>query len=160
MSIRPLGPGDETILGLLATDEPDFDLEGRGERLEPLDLAGSRRYLENPAVLHWVALEGDQVIGDLQCILLPLPAGDGRELLLYDIGVRSAWRRHGTGRALLSHMEGWMRANHVRDVWVLADNPDAAEFYRACGFSVEEPQPVYMLRRVDLTNGEGGASGC
>ncbi len=150
--IRRLGPGDEAILELLATDDADFDLTERGAPLTPLDPAAARRYLENPAVLHWVAAEGDEVIGDLQCVLLPLRAGEGQELLLYEIGVRSSWRRRGVGRALLAHMESWMRANGVSEVWVCADNP-AAEFYRACGFVAADPQPVYMTRHLGPRTG-------
>lgn len=146
MSIRRLGPGDEPMLELLAIDDADFDLDGRGAPLRPLDAVAARSYLANPAVLHWVALEGDEVIGHLYCILLPLRSGAGQELLLYEIGVRSSWRRRETGRALLAHMEGWMRANGIGEVWVLADNQVAVEFYRACGLEAEEEQPVYMTR--------------
>ncbi len=147
-SIKRLGPGDENILKLLAREEADFDLDGRGEPLQPLDADTARRYLYNPAVFHWVAVEDDVVAGHLYCILLPLRSGTGQELLLYEIGVRSALRNRGTGRALLSHMEGWMRANAVDLVWVLADNQNAVEFYRACGFSAEFPPPAYMVRHL------------
>jgi len=44
-------------------------------------------------------------------------------------------------------MESWMRENGVGAVWVLAD-PEAVEFYRACDFEAEEPQPVYMTREL------------
>lgn len=136
------------ILELLAREEADFDLDLPGKPAKPLEADAARRYLENPAVLHWVAVEDDAVIGTLQCILLPLRAGEGQELLLYEIGVRSGWRRRGIGSALLGQVEAWMRANDVSDIWVLADNPGAVEFYRAGGFPIEEPQPTYMLRRV------------
>jgi GNAT superfamily N-acetyltransferase len=148
VSIRRLGPGDEPMLELLAIDDADFDLDGRGAPLRPLDPVAARAYLANPAVLHWVAAEGDRVIGHLYCILLPLRSGPGRELLLYEIGVRSSRRRRGTGRALLAHIEGWMRANGIGEVWVLADNQIAVEFYRGCHFSAEEAQPVYMIRAL------------
>ncbi|MDQ6693631.1 MAG: GNAT family N-acetyltransferase [Chloroflexota bacterium] len=149
LSTRRLGPGDEAILNLLAAEEADFDLSGRGEPLEPLDPDTARRYLENPAVLHWVAADDDIVVGDLYCILLPLSSGAGRELLLYEIGVRTSWRRRGVGRALIAEMEGWMRANRVAEVWVLADNPGAADFYRACGFSTDDSMALYMTRELD-----------
>ncbi len=148
LSIKRLGPGDESILELLANEDSDFDLKGRGAPLDPLNPTKSRRYLENPAVIHWVAVEDSVVIGHLLCILLPLRAGEGQELLLYEIGVGSSWRRHGIGRALLAHMEIWMQKNCVGLVWVLADNPVAVEFYRACGFTAEKPQPVYMSRDI------------
>ena len=147
-SIRRLAPGDEGLLALLARDDADFDLAGRGRPTEPLEPEAARRYFQDPAVLHWVATEGDEVVGHLQCTLVSLRNGDGRELLLYEIGVRGAWRRRGVGTALLDRMEVWMRENGVADVWVLADNPEAVDFYGARGFAAEEPQPVYMVRRV------------
>jgi GNAT superfamily N-acetyltransferase len=68
--------------------------------------------------------------------------------LLYSIGVRASHRRRGVGRALVEEMLRWMRAEGVREVWVLADNPGAEEFYAACGFmrGGEHEQGVLMLR--------------
>ncbi|HMA34010.1 MAG TPA: GNAT family N-acetyltransferase [Chloroflexia bacterium] len=149
LSVRRLGPGDEPVLTLLAAEDEDFDIAGRGTPLPPLDPAAARRYLANPAVLHWVAADDDVVVGDLYCILLPLRSGDGRELLLYEIGVRTAWRQRGIGRALLAAMEAWMRENGVTEVWVLADNPGAVAFYRACGFATDDSMAVYMTRQLD-----------
>lgn len=149
LSIRRLGGGDEAILNLLATDDADFDIAGRSAPLQPLSADAARRYLDNPAVLHWVAAEGDTIVGDLYCILLPLSAGEGHELLLYEIGVRDSWRRRGVGRALLDEMEKWMRTNSVAEVWLLADNPEAVSFYRACGFSTDDSMAVYMTRQLD-----------
>jgi GNAT superfamily N-acetyltransferase len=67
--------------------------------------------------------------------------------LLYEIGVRQSRRRSGIGRALLEHMEEWMRTNHVPEAWVCADNPIAVRFYRGCRFATPDDQPVYMTRR-------------
>ena len=153
--VRRLTPGDEGILALLAREEAEFDLEPRGAPAKSLEPAAARRYLENPAALQWAAFVGDEIVGHLQCIVLPLRAGEECELLLHDVGVRRSWRRRGIGRALMNEMDGWMRANRVSDIWVLADNPDAVEFYGACGFATEEPQPVYMLRHTPI----GGRNG-
>jgi len=150
VSIKRLGPGDEAILELLAQEDADFDLEGRGSALTPLKPGWAQRYLANPGVLHWVALEDGRVTGFLYCSLVLLRSGAGQELLLYEIGVRQAWRRQGVGRALLDHMETWMKNNDVPEVWVCADNAVAVEFYRECGFAVEAAQPVYLTRRVEL----------
>jgi ribosomal protein S18 acetylase RimI-like enzyme len=46
-------------------------------------------------------------------------------------------------------MEHWMRTHEVAAVWVLADNSTAVAFYRACGFIIEDAQPVYMTRLLD-----------
>lgn len=150
ISIRRLGAGDERALEFLAVEAADFGLADRGAAPTPLGAAAAGRYLANPAVLHWVAVDDHEIVGDLACILLPLRSGGGQELLVYDIGVRASWRGRGVGRALLAHMESWMRENGVGEVWVLSD-PDAMEFYRACGFDAEDPQPVYMTRRVTVT---------
>jgi ribosomal protein S18 acetylase RimI-like enzyme len=149
LSVRRLGRGDETILRQLAIDDAAFDLAERGAALQPLDDEAAQRYLANPAVWYWVAFEGTMPIGSLVCLLLPLDAGEGSEVLLYDIGVHHQWRRQGIGRMLLTEMEHWMQTQRVAAVWVLADNPTAVAFYRACGFAPEHVQPVYMTRYLD-----------
>jgi GNAT superfamily N-acetyltransferase len=151
LTIRRLGPGDEPILSRLAADDAAFDLAGRGEALDSLDPEAARRYLANPAVLHWVATEDDVLVGSLYCVLLPLDTDSAGELLLYDIGVHHHWRRRGIGRRLLGEMERWMDDHGVTVVWVLADNPAAVDFYRACGFAPEAAQPVYMTRQPGVS---------
>jgi len=149
VSIRRLGPGDEAILELLAREDEDFDLRGRGQPLEPLKPVMAQRYLANPAVLHWVAQTGETIVGFLYCVHLPLRSGIGHEVLLYEIGVRQSARRKGIGRALIEHLARWMQANGAAVVWVTADNDVARDFYRACGFTIEGDQPVYMTREVE-----------
>jgi ribosomal protein S18 acetylase RimI-like enzyme len=148
MTIRRLGPGDEPVLALLAREAPEFDIAGRIAPEEPLPPGEAAAYLADPAVLHWVAEEDGRIVGELLCHLLRLPSRDGLELLLYSIGVRASHRRRGVGRALVEEMLRGMRAEGVREVWVLADNPGAEEFYAACGFrrGGEHEQGVLMLR--------------
>jgi GNAT superfamily N-acetyltransferase len=148
MTIRRLGPGDEPVLALLAREAPEFDIARRTAPEEPLPPGEAAAYLADPAVLHWVAEEDGRIVGELLCHLLRLPSRDGLELLLYSIGVRASHRRRGVGRALVEEMLRWMRAEGVREVWVLADNPGAEEFYAACGFrrGEEHEQGVLMLR--------------
>lgn len=157
VSIRRLGPGDRAILELLAREDPDFDLDERSEPRPPLPEAQADAYLQNPAVLHWIATAGETITGFLYCLHIPLRSGAGQELLLYEIGVRKAWRRRGVGRALLQKMEQWMRESGVSEVWVLADNQAAVAFYQALGFAAAEPEPgdlpthagpVYLIRSL------------
>jgi len=158
VSIRRLGPGDEATLEMLAKDDADFDLEGRGEPLIPSKPSTARAYLANPSVLHWVASENGAVVGFLYCAYIMLRSDPGHELLLYEIGVRQAARRSGVGRALLDHMETWMKQNGVSEVWVCADNEVAVAFYRGCGFAAEQPQPVYLTRTLELPPKRAGST--
>jgi GNAT superfamily N-acetyltransferase len=93
----------------LAADDADFDLTGRGEPLRPLSAEAVERYLANPAVLHWVALEVDAPVGNLYRIHLPLRARRESELLLYEIGVHRRFRRRTVGRSLIERA-AWSRA--------------------------------------------------
>ena len=143
-SVRRLGPADVDVLRLLAYEDDDFDLAGRGRPRSALTDEAARAYLHDTQMLHGVAEEGRMVVGHLQCHLLRKRAGDPVEVLLYEIGVRSAHRRQGVGRALLEALQMWMTARQVSECWVLADNPVAVAFYRACGFGIATPAPTYL----------------
>jgi ribosomal protein S18 acetylase RimI-like enzyme len=149
VAIKRLGPGDEATLELLNRDDADFDLEGQSDALPPLKPGMAQRYLANPGVLHWVAVQDGVVTGFLYCVHVLLRSHPGQELLLYEIGVRRAHRRQGVGRALLDHMAHWMQKSDVPEVWVCADNRVAVDFYRGCGFASDEPQPVYLTRTIE-----------
>jgi GNAT superfamily N-acetyltransferase len=147
VSIRRLGPGDVAALETLARDDPDFDLDpGRGPRT-PLDALSAEAFLADSHVLHWTAWAGPELVGALLCHVLPMRKQPARELLLFEIGVRTSWRRRGVGRRLLAEMIAWMRAEAVTTAWVLADNPDAERFYASCGF-VHGPAPAYLELRL------------
>ncbi len=144
--VRLLGPGDRPILELLALHNAAFDVDGRGAPQRVLKPAAAEAYLADPAILHWVAEQDGEVVGDLVCHVQRLSAQDQFELMLYDIGVRATHRRRGIGRRLVAAMNAWMADHRVTTVWVLADNPGAERFYGACGFQRDEPQPVAMSR--------------
>jgi ribosomal protein S18 acetylase RimI-like enzyme len=146
VAVRRLVPGDEELLETLAREDRDFDLAGRGAPLRPLSLEGARVYLAHPDVLHWVAETPTGVVGHLQCELIHKRGGDPVEVLLYEVGVRSAHRRLGVGRAMMDALSAFMEEKRIREVWVLADNPGAVAFYRACGFETPKPVPAYMTR--------------
>ena len=141
--IKRLGLGDEAMLTQYTLDIVDFELDHADKPKRPLDAAAAQRYLANPTMLHWVAYVGDNVIGSLYCTVLPLPADDEQELVLYEIRVRDAWQRQGVGHVLLNEMDRWMRDNVVSYVWVLADNDIAVSFYQSDRFKAEDEQPVY-----------------
>jgi ribosomal protein S18 acetylase RimI-like enzyme len=146
LSVRRLNSADVDLLGLLAREDDDFDLAGRGAARRALTREAAQAYLADAQVLHWVAEEAPTVLGHMQCHLLRKRAGDPVEVLLYEIGVRNAHRRKGVGRALLGALEEWMTAQQVSECWVLADNVGAVAFYRACGFEIATPAPTYLTR--------------
>jgi ribosomal protein S18 acetylase RimI-like enzyme len=143
-SVRRLGPEDGPVLELLAREDADFDLAGRGAPRRALSREAALLYLADAQLLHWVAESGGEVVGHLQCHLLRKWAGEALEVLLYEIGVRSVWRRQGVGRALVKGLGVWMKDAHIAECWVLADNDGAVAFYRACGFALSASAPTYM----------------
>jgi GNAT superfamily N-acetyltransferase len=142
--IRRLGPGDESVVAVLAQDDVDFDLDDSHGPRRPLPPDAARAHLADPRVLHWAAWVGSEVVGFIFCLVLPMRKQPAREVLLYEIGVRSARRRRGVGRQLVSVMTDWMRAEGVVTAWVLADNPDAERFYEACGFGPGSGAATYL----------------
>ena len=151
IAIKRLETGDEAVLEYLAVNDADFDIEGRGSPREPLSETDAHSYLANPSVLFWISLDEKIVTGFLSCVVVPLRSGMGQEVLLYEIGVHHSYQRLGIGRALVEHMEVWMRKNGVSEVWVGADNPGAVAFYEACGFEASLSDnfiPVYMAKEL------------
>lgn len=143
--IRRLKKGDETILRVLARQEADFDMEGRGKPLKPLGPQAARNFLADPSVLFWVAEDGPVIVSFLFCYLLKMRAGKN-EVLLYEIGVRKGFRRQGVGKALQGALDIWMKAKKISEVWVLADNPGAVKFYKNVGFKRPKGMAVYMTK--------------
>jgi GNAT superfamily N-acetyltransferase len=146
--IRRLGPGDEGVLEVLAADEEDFDLAERGAPRQPVTGADAAAYLVDPSVFHWVAEENGVVVGHLLAYLERRRAGPARQVLLYEIGVREAYRRRGIGTALVEALRQWMRAEDVAECWVPADSGEAEAFYAACGFVRDDVQPIQMTLTI------------
>jgi GNAT superfamily N-acetyltransferase len=147
LSIRLLRPGDEGVLTLLAAEEDDFDLPGRSTQRSGITGDDAVAYLADPTVLHWIAEDDQRVVGHLLCYVQRRRVGAPRQLLLYEIGVRSGHRGRGVGRALISAMGDWMKAENVGTAWVLADNEGAEAFYARCGFTRSDVQPAQMTLR-------------
>jgi GNAT superfamily N-acetyltransferase len=146
--IRRLGPGDERVLAVLAADDEDFGLAEHGAPSAPVTGADAAAYLGDPSVLHWVAEQDGVVVGYLLAYLERRRAGHPRQVLLYDIGVREAYRRRGIGRALVETMRNWMTEEDVAEAWVPADSGEAEAFYAACGFVRDAVQPVQMTLTI------------
>ena len=146
--IRRLAPDDVQVLALLAREDSDFDLEDQGRPRAPLGVEAARALLSDRHVLVWAAWAGAELVGFLFCHVLPMRKEPARELLLYEIGVRTAWRRRGVGRRLLTEMRAWMKASGISTAWVLAGGEDAERFYRACGFGPGPEPAAYLELRL------------
>jgi len=151
IDIRRLGPGDVQVLTLLAREDEDFDLEGQVGIETPLASGAASAFLADPDLLTWVALAGQEVVGFVFCHVLRMRKEPARELLLYEIGVRSAWRRRGVGRRLIAAMVDWMRTEGIVTAWVLAGHSGAERFYEACGFSTGSGPAVYLELHLEST---------
>src|SRR5262249_10031247 len=149
--IRRLGPPAASVLTLLAREDADFDLEGQGRTETPLAPRGASAFLADPDLLTWVALAGQEVVGFVFCHVLRMRKEPARELLLYEIGVRSAWRRRGVGRRLIAAMVDWMRTEGIVTAWVLAGPSGAARFHGACGFSTGSGPAVSLELHLEST---------
>jgi GNAT superfamily N-acetyltransferase len=62
--------------------------------------------------------------------------------------LRVADRRRGIGTALVETMRRWMEKESIEEVWVLADNRGAEDFYASCGFVRDDEQGVLMTLTV------------
>lgn len=152
IQIRRLNERDVDVLTMLAAEDGDFDIDGRDNPSESPASVRAAEYLANPSVLFWISTDEAVITGFLQCLVLPIRTGKGRELLLYEVGVRKSYRRAGVGRALLAHMETWMREHDIDEMWVVADNTGAESFYKSVGYARTDAdcfQPVYMAKELE-----------
>ncbi|MFC4637341.1 GNAT family N-acetyltransferase [Deinococcus hohokamensis] len=143
--VRRLGPGDEAALAGLCSDTPDFT-DDEGE--VPLTPTDAQDYLRDPTVWHWHAEVRGEAVAFLMALVQRRRYGAARQVMLYEIGVRTAWRRRGVGRALMEALHRQMQAEDIEEVWVLADNPGAQAFYAACGYRTDELQGVMMSAAI------------
>ena len=75
--------------------------------------------------------------------LLPAFFRQRRRGYIQDVYTREGWRGQGVGRAMLAHLEAWMRRQGVRraELTVAVGNPDAEAFWERAGYR------VYMVYR-------------
>lgn len=80
----------------------------------------------------------------------PRPPSPG-DAEIYNIGVRQAFRRHGTGSGLLHRFIQTCRERVVRAVWleVRAGNAAAIKFYGSHGFTIAASRPRFYSGPVE-----------
>lgn len=81
------------------------------------------------------AVVDDVVAGGITAHSLPMTRAETTELFVYDIAVRSQYRRMGVGRFLFNTLRAQAFEAGINDVFVAADDDDAhaLDFYRGLG---------------------------
>jgi ribosomal protein S18 acetylase RimI-like enzyme len=124
ISIRPLVPGDESVVRELATYESPGD---------PAAL------LSDPRTLMLVAFDRERAVGFVLAYALPRRHGDPASLFVYEVEVAETHRRRGTASALLARLAELARERGIRTGFVLTepDNGPANALYRSAGGETE-----------------------
>jgi aminoglycoside 3-N-acetyltransferase I len=91
--------------------------------------------LSRPDFWALAAIDGGDVVGGLTAHTLPMTKSESQEIFVYDIAVRSDYRRRGVGTCLLSNLRTFAAAEGIDTCFVAVDSVDshALEFYRHCG---------------------------
>jgi aminoglycoside 3-N-acetyltransferase I len=151
---KRLKPGDrDAARRLFATMAETFE-----ESTEPLSDAYLDRLLAREDFWAIAAFADDRIIGGITAHTLPMTRTASSELFIYDIAVRSDYRRMGVGRRLMTELRESAAASGIGVLFVAADNNDAQalDFYRALGGT---PSPVTFFTHK-LRDGSGpGANG-
>lgn len=126
VEIRPLGPGDDVVLGRVADGVFDHAIDPR--------LAGE--FLADPRHHLFVAIDEGTVVGMVTGVDYVHP-DKPRQLWINEIGVAPSHQRRGIARALLDAMLAHGRALGCIEAWLgTEDSNEAANaLYRAAGAS-------------------------
>lgn len=99
--------------------------------------------LRGPSSTVLAALDGDALVGTA------MVGHDGHRGWVYYLGVATAARRRGVGRALMAAAEEWLREREIPalNLMVRSDNTEALGFYDRLGY--ETGKVVVRGRRLD-----------
>lgn len=145
--IRSARPSDAGCILDLATalvaGEAQWNLPEPDEFVLSAELIArtARRSLASANSLHLVAVAGGEAVGSLT--LEGCPHRKMRHVAELGLGVASAWRRQGLGRALLAAAVAEARRSPVLrriQLRVFASNRAARALYEAAGFRLEGTQ--------------------
>jgi GNAT superfamily N-acetyltransferase len=144
----------------LLAERPDLiegvtDLRWRewGHEPEPTDRdwwrdATIRETGRDTLPLTWVASDGSGALGAVGLGEFDIEERHDRSPWLLGMIVRPDRRGGGLGGLLISHLEQWAREQAYEEVWVANEGP-AVNFYRRCGWAVDEN--VQRGRRSTVT---------
>jgi ribosomal protein S18 acetylase RimI-like enzyme len=128
VDIRRIGPGDAAVLGRVAEDVFDDDID-------PGRVAA---YLAEPGHLMVLAVAGGEVVGQARGMVQRHP-DKPTELYIDNLGVTPGRRREGIATRLLDDLAAWAKAKGCEAAWVGTelDNEAARALYVARGSEAE-----------------------
>lgn len=135
ITIRRLRPGDDAVLGHLATHNADFGTVDEREALHPLTEAETIAFLADDRTATFVAFAGEEPVGFVYTNELFRRHTALRHLCIYEIGVSERFRNQGVGQALLEAVGDHARTQGITQGFVItnASNPAAAHLYESAG---------------------------
>lgn len=128
VDIRRIGPGDAAVLGRVAEDVFDDDID-------PVRLAA---YLAEPGHLMVLAVAGGEVVGQARGVVHRHPDLP-TELYIDNLGVTPSRRREGIATRLVDELVAWGREKGCEEAWVGTepDNEAARALYAGRGSAAE-----------------------
>jgi aminoglycoside 6'-N-acetyltransferase I len=134
VEIRRLMPGDAAMLDRVAADV--FD--------EPVDPKRLAAYLAEPGHFMFVAMAGDEVVGQCAAVIHRHP-DKVTELYIDEVGVTPTFTRQGIARKMLDAMFALGRSLECAEAWVGTehDNQPARGLYESRG-ATSEPFVMYV----------------
>ena len=99
-----------------------------------------------PAMLGFVWIEGDRVVGNAS--LIPYFIRGRRSYLIANVAVHPDYRRNGIGRRLTAEAIEYIRRRGSHGAWlhVREDNPAAEQLYRTMGFLERARRSSWLSR--------------
>lgn len=115
-----------------------------------------RRFLANPDNLLVAGRLNGEIVGFLTAYRLQRFDDRVAEVLLYEIGVDEAHRRHGVARAMIDSMLAWAAETGATESWVLTqdDNVAALALYAATGAERDDPGTVMLTYHHGPADGD------
>jgi aminoglycoside 3-N-acetyltransferase I len=96
------------------------------------------------------AVAGDDIIGGITAHSLPMTHQESSELFIFDVAVRSAYRRQGIGRRLVAALCMQASEAGIHKLFLAADNLDehALQFYRRLG-GMATPTTMFVFSTAE-----------
>jgi mycothiol synthase len=145
--VRPVLPEDYFTIASSIGEAYRYEYDqGRyAEAFDPADYAEGLRAEKYDPILWQIAWDGEQVVGQVLSMI------EGHRAEIFEVSVRSSWRRRGLGRALLSRTLQCLLARGVEDIrlrTVAEFRTRASDLYRSVGFRVLKEFRRYRKKNV------------